>query len=192
MAVSSTPAGGVRYEPVSRWGPLSTVANNHIYMWGGYSKGFTSKSKNKEAEAKMEIFDPIKEQWKQATTRGSVPPKVNEGACASSGTHLYTYGGNSGFSDSGCLHQLDIATLTWKEIYSHKSDGPMKKIGSGMVIHGNKIVLFGGHGIPSKSSIQAGSQFAKNDLFTDGHGKTNELHLYDMKKGKGGLISKLD
>lgn len=152
-------------------------------MWGGYNKGFTNKHKSQEAEAKIEVYDPLKEQWSQATTRGTVPPKVNEGTCASSGSLLYTYGGNTGFSDSGCLHQLDTTTLILKQRSPHKPDCSMNKIGSGIVVYNNKIVLFGGHGIPSKH-IQPGSQFDENKLFTDGHGKTNEIHTYDLRKGE--------
>ncbi len=170
------------YEPTPRWGCLSTLCGGQVFVWGGYSKGFGNKAKSPELERKIEIFDPFKEQWKQATTRGDIPPVVNEGACCSSGSHLYAYGGNSYTSENGCLHQLHIATLTWKEICPHQLDGPMKKIGAAMVVSDNKVVLFGGHGV--QSNVQSGSQFIKNDNFTDGHGKTNELHVFDLKKGE--------
>ena len=181
MALDSA-ASVVRHQPASRWGAQTTVCRGNVYLWGGYSKGFTNKSKNQEAEAKIERFNPIEEQWELFTTRGAVPPKVNEGACASSKNHLYTYGGNTGSSDSGCLHQLDVATLTWKEICPHKTNGPMKKIGAGMIVFEDKVLVFGGHGVPGKT-IQPGSEFAKNEKFADGHGKTNELHVFDLKNG---------
>jgi len=67
------------------------------------------------------------------------------------------------------------------------SDGPMKKIGAGMIVYDDKVLVFGGHGVRGKI-IQPGSEFAKNEKFADGHGKTNELHVFDLKKGMGGTI----
>ena len=51
-----------------------------------------------------------------------------------------------------------------------------------MVAYGNKLVLFGGYGIPS-GPTQPGAEFVKNTSFTDGRGWTNELHSFDLKTG---------
>ena len=60
----------------------------------------------------------------------------------------------------------------------------MRKSGCGMVSYLDKLILFGGYGIPS-GPTQPGAQFIKNSKYTDGRGWTNELHMFDVQKGEG-------
>ena len=51
-----------------------------------------------------------------------------------------------------------------------------------MVSHGCKLVMFGGYGVPF-GPIQQGAEFI--NFSNSGHGYSNELHAFDLKKGEG-------
>ena len=104
-----------------------------------------------------------------------VPAHLQVTAC------LYIYGGSDGLRSHNSLHQLDTMSWTWK--YLPCDATPMPKTGCRMVVHDNKLVLFGGHGFPS-GSIQQGSKFTRDKRFRDGAGWTNELHTFDLRQGE--------
>ena len=107
-------------------------------------------------------YDPDSETWNTNTCEGPHPPGIRDGACASAGHHIYTYGGwDEGMNDQGTLHLLDTRSRRRKLISSE--GGPMKKRGSRMIVYDSKIVLFGGIGE---------------------NGRTNELHTFNLKEGK--------
>ena len=64
------------------------------------------------------------------------------------------YGGWDGHSAHNTLHRLNVDTLTWEEMKSSNDDNlPMKMSGCGLVAKGaDKLVLFGGYGLPSAST----------------------------------------
>lgn len=70
---------------------------------------------------------------------------------------LYVYGGWDGHFSYNDLHQLDITTMTWTQLkLAENSEIPMKMSGCGLVSYGkNKLVLFGGCGIPTEESQQS-------------------------------------
>ena len=94
---------------------------------------------------------------------------------------MYLYGGTDGSCYHSSLHQLDTRSWTWKRLLSA---GPMRKRGCGLVAHDSKLVLFGGFGIPS-GPTQPGAEFTRSNTFTDGSGRTNEVHTFDLKEGEG-------
>ena len=66
------------------------------------------------------------------------------------------------------------------------SDGPMRKMGSGMIAYAGKLVLFGGYGISSVHS-QQGALFipdSTDSRFSDGVGWTSEFHVFNLEEGK--------
>lgn len=166
------------YEPSPRWGHFSAPINGQLYMWGGHAANFSSNKA--EFASTVNIFDPYLETWNKTFPKGSPPPGLYFGACASSGDSLFTYGGSNGVH-CGSFHQLNTSTQTWTEL---ESDGPMSKYGSRMIAHGHDLVLFGGYAFPSGSTLQLNSSFVRNYNFSDGRGWTNELHLYSTKESK--------
>ena len=79
-------------------------------------------------------------------------------------------------------------TLEWTQLTTpDSSSGPMKKTGCGMIAYNGCLVLIGGHGFPC-GPIQPGAEFVKNDRSTDSSGWSNELHVFDVRKGEAVLV----
>lgn len=70
------------------------------------------------------------------------------------------YGGWDGHTAHNTLHILNVDNLIWREMKSGDTDElPMKMSGCGLVAHGdNKLVLFGGYGLPSGTSKRKGKE----------------------------------
>ncbi len=150
-------------EPSPRWSQFSASAKGKLYVWGGFTE--------RRAEL-LHTFDPVLETWSEKECTGPSHPGLYHGACASARHHLYLYGGTDGINRQSSLSQLDINSGTWEKL--SESSGPMKKSGCEMITYDNKLVVFGGIGVPS-SSIQQG--LGKLQL-------TNELHTFDLQKSE--------
>ena len=162
-------------EPPPRRGHFSTVVENKVYVWGGFGKV------ERVGVSIVHHYDPNTETWNDKRCKGHPPPGCSLGACTSIGHHLYTYGGRDvRGNDHGTLHGLDTRSLMWSQL---SSDGPMKKYRCRMITYGCKILLFGGHGVPS-GPIQPGAEFVKDTSQSDGSGWTNEVHIFDLKEGE--------
>ena len=74
------------------------------------------------------------------------------------------YGGWDGHLAYNSLHKLDVSTMTWTELkLAKESEIPMKMSGCGLVSYGkNKLVLFGGCGVPTEESQPQQSGTAKS------------------------------
>ena len=153
-----------------------------MVVWGGISKYFMTK-RGKLASV-METFDPFLEMWEQQPTTGTLPLGLYTGACSSLMDSLYSFGGWDGRKNYNSLHCLSTSVREWRELgESNSRDGPMEKHGCQMVTFNNDtLALFGGYGIP-RGTIHPGSSFVKNEIYFDGGGWTNELHLFSVNKG---------
>ena len=147
-------------------------------MWGGRSKEFLKEKS--ELTSSVHSFDPFLECWDENKFSGVPPPGIYLGACASSGHHVYLYGGSDGSRLHCSLHQLDTKSWTWKQL---SSSCPTRKLMCRMVTFASKLVLFGGYGFPS-GPTRPGVEFIKDSRLTTGIGWTNELHTYDLKEGE--------
>jgi N-acetylneuraminic acid mutarotase len=165
-------------EPSPRWGHFSAAVEGKLCVWGGRTKDFSSRKS--ELASSVHSFDPVLESWAENKTSGETPRELYLGACASAGHHLFTYGGYSGSERGGSLHQLDTKSWAWKQL---SAAGPMEKTGSGMIVYDNKVIVFGGYGLPTHPT-QPGSEFIKDSIYTDGRGWTNEVHTFDVKEGE--------
>ena len=135
----------------------------NILMWGGSTPEVYFGSRQKIASF-VEMFDTECELWKQVATKGSPPRGLIGCAYASIGSKFYTFGGFDGQTLSNCVHQLDSASLEWRQLEVEDSNTPLKKSFCGMVpLDEDKLVVFGG-GLGS-------SKF------------TNELHILNLKEG---------
>ena len=162
-------------EPSPRWGHLSAPVEGKVYLYGGRTRDFLKEKT--ELVSTMYTFDGYLKQWEEVRAEGPPPPGLYRAACASAGHHLYVYGGYDGNQHSDCLHRLDTKTSTWTQLAAGSDlGGPMCKSNSGMVSHGEELVLFGGYGnIPRH--IQPGAKFIKREWGADA-GFTNELHQF--------------
>ena len=170
-----------KHEPSPRYWHFSASCGGKVVIWGGMSEDFI---KNRERlDSVIETFDPFLERWEQQPTTGAPPPWLYEGACASIQDSLYTYGGMDGSSHQSGLYHLCTSAMKWRKLEERiPQDGPMRKARCRMVQFNDTLVLFGGYGFP-RAAIQPGSIFIKNKVISDGHGWTNEFHLFDVKKG---------
>ena len=172
MAMSS-------YEPFPRENHFAACAEERLYVWGGSTEDFYERKA--ELESSVEFFDTRLDSWNKIVTKGSLPPGQYLGACASSGDHIYIYGGADGYTVQGTLNHIDTKSFTWKQLSPYTNDGPMKKTGCGMVFYHNKLVLFGGYtGDPPTGRTQPGATYKD--------GQTNELHVFDLKEGEKEII----
>ena len=170
-------------EPSARSSCFCCTVEGKTYLWGGSNRDLLEeKTSLEEFAASVYTFDPYLETWATLTPGGSPPSGIHSGACACAGHHMYTYGGwdTSAGGRDGSLHCLDTSTLMWTKM---ASTGPMKKMESGMITYGKKLLLLGGKGVPS-GPIQPGSEFVLNNQHTNGRGWTNELHTFNLEEGE--------
>ena len=169
------------YEPDPRYRPYSSVINGELCVWGGKLEATTS----------LQVYHLCLEAWRQLDTLSPSPPLLYAGASAHSESYLYIYGGVKcdNVSYSGCLHRLDTKTSSWTQLAAHSANAPMKKIGCGIIVYDNSVILVGGFGIRN-GPIQPGSEWMKfrdedDEEDPSTKGLTNEMHKYDLGEGKG-------
>ena len=169
-----------RYEPVPRFSHGAAAVGGRCYLCGGC----VQESGRRKLPSTVEIFDPYLETWEKHPTTGVPPPGLYFGACTSLFDSLYWFGGSDASTRYNSIHKLDTTTLEWRELQPlNQADGPMRKIGCGMVtFHQDKLGVFGGVGIPT-GPTQPGAMFTKDTRFTDGRGWINELHVFDITEG---------
>ena len=172
-----------KHEPSPRYSHISASCCGKVVVWGGMIKDF-EKNRRKLGSV-IETFDPFLERWEQQPTTGVPPPGLYLGAYSSMLDSLYAYGGMDGSCRQSCLHRLNTGAMEWRELGERiPQDGPMRKVGCGMVpVNDDALALFGGFGIP-RGTIQPSSSFDQSKNFSDGRGWTNEMHLCDVKEGK--------
>ena len=167
-------------EPSPRHSHFFDAIGEKLYVWGGYTEDF--KEKNTLASV-LHSFHSVLESWEHQEYSGTLPPVLYDGACVSTGGHLYLYGGYDGSYYRSGLYELDTKSRSFKLL---SSGGPMRKSGCAMIAYGKKLVLFGGRGILS-DPIQPGAQFVKDTRYTNSEGWTNELHMFDLEEGEDGM-----
>ena len=175
------------HRPSPRFSHGAAAVGGRCYLWGGCVQDFT-ESGRRELASTVKIFDPHLETWEEHPTAGVPPPGLYSGACTSLLDSLYWFGGNDGTSFYNSLHTLDPTTLKWREIQPlNQADGPMRKIGCGMVsFFQDQLAVFGGYGIPT-GPTQPGAMFTKDTRYTDGRGWSNELYVFNITEGMWAL-----
>ena len=176
-------------EPVGRYdhSTVTAVANNHIYLWGGYQNGMPEVHESagkRQFLSCVEVFDVNTGCWEQRATRGTPPLGVRSYSCVAVRNELHYFGGYCGHS--GCyhnsVHTLSTSTLQWKMLApsTTESGAPMKKSCSGMMHFtvGEEDLLYvvGGRGHLVPLSPQHGAQY---EQLKDGV-CTNEQHIFSL------------
>ena len=161
-------------EPPASSCAFTATSNGLHYLWRGRGPG--------EKTTNISVYTPTKEEWTVQATTGPPPPGLCSGGCTSIANNLFCFGGRDGSSYVNDLHKLNLETFRWSNIpSSSKNPSPICKAGCGLVSMDEQfLVCFGGYGI---GPTQPGSTFTKNIDSTDGHGWTNEFHLFDVQEG---------
>ena len=151
----------MEFEPSGRRDCISATLDSKVFVWGGDPDNDLELATDLK---EVYILDTFREKWQSRCAVGDHPRGCIRPGSAQSGNVLYLYGGlDVDGNCTGSLFSLNLDLLSWRELSPHVHNGPRKKYGSGMVIHGDKIVLYGGS--------------SKED------GRTNELHLFDLSTG---------
>lgn len=167
-------------EPSPRRGPFTATVEGRFCVWGGLTDDFSTETN--EVASSLHFLNPLLKHWEIGAVKGPQPPGLYAGACAPVGYFLYLFGGTGGQDSYSSFHRLDTKTLELTPLDCH---GPMRKGWCGMIHFSNKLLLFGGYGIPS-GHLQEGATFIPMDnKKTNGVGWTNELHVYDITQLKG-------
>ena len=144
----------------ARAGCVSATIDSKVFIWGGE----LSAGKDTSHLNNLYVIDTLRETWKPCPITGKHPQGYKFCSSTQSGNVLYVYGGDDNNDRTGLLFSLDLDLALWKELSSHVHNGPRKKVASGMVVHEDKIIIFGG--------------------LTDDVEYTNELHVFDLSTGK--------
>ena len=188
------------YEPAGRFQHCGAVAyDGRFYSYGGrFEHVKAASSSYKASKARNELrsreksssvvrttvnrLDSTTERWHCLPTSGNPPPGRIGVACAVIGSKFYAFGGRSRNRLFSTLSELDLDTLTWKELEPTSPPGntPMAKMGAAMVSVDNRyLILYGGYGVPSVPGVECVSDPEKRDKLV----WTNELHCFDLKTG---------
>lgn len=163
----------------------------NCYLWGGHFSGKDQKSPT----LSLQTFHPINRMWETKTTTGDAPFGVLDGACTTVSKSLYHFGGNDGNQFYNSLHCLECDTLQWSELHT-SANRPMPKSGCGIVTYleealsAASLIVFAGYGKPV-SPTEPGARFIPDTRFSGWRGWTNEMHLFNLKKGMYVLLSHL-
>ena len=165
-------------EPSPRSDHLSAAVEGKFCVWGGFTNNWEERDR---LISTFHSFDPLKETWTSKSCSGL--RRGHHGifncASASAGRFIYMYGGDDGVKWHSSLYRLNTRSGKWKELCG---TGPMVKVDCSMVATFEKLVLFGGCGF-SSGPPQPGAKFVRSKNIPDGRGWTNELHIFDLKKG---------
>ena len=146
-------------EPSGRAGCVSATIDSKVFVWGGLLTDHKDTSHLKN----IYILKTLNEKWTSKSTTGEHPRGYKFCCSAQSGNVLHVYGGlDENNKYTGSLFSLNLDILSWRELSPHVHDGPSKKFGGGIVVQGEKIILFGGD--------------------TDDE-STNELHIFNLSTG---------
>ena len=165
-------------EPTGRHGVCSFVYNNNFYLYGGRSF--------ERSTIKLDVLDLTSGCWVTKITTGEAPDRSLFGACCTvTNGCLYLFGGILGFSRNANVYELNLNTLTWRNLPArNQREGPMGKDKTGIVTYGKHMLcVFGGYGDLDEDGMirQSGATYDGPDPENwAGMYWTNELHLFHI------------
>ncbi len=134
-----------------------------VFVWSGCgAEGVKRQS--------VEVFDGFVEEWQQKLTTGVPPPPMYAGGCAAVGTVIYACCGFDGTSWYSSLHSLSSVSYVWNGVQpTNPGDGPMEKVGCGIISIDDKLALIGGYGKPTHP-LQPGATLSGVPISQTGRG----------------------
>ena len=181
-------------EPTPRTGAVIAVVEEKLFVWGGYTQVIEGEGEDRfiidielpnpddETDTAIEVYDMIQGQWYKYDTKGVVPQLGSGSTICVVGNKLYVFGGSNDDDFSSDVFILDTTTFVW-EFVKTITGGPVPKSRAGMVVYGEKLIVFGGVGKPFSSYRSDGASYIANRGFSFefGYGWNNELHEFDSK-----------
>jgi len=156
-------------EPLPRAWHAAVGIGSKLYVWGGYTSGSAIRTKE------LESFDVLSLTWKdpQVLHGVNIPDGLHAMAVTSDGETGYSFGGATGSAYPFTFYN-DLFQVTPSQHLCHnlqstsssESDTAPQKADSRAVQYRDKLVLHGGY---------------------TGQKRTNELHIFDLKKSECGL-----
>ncbi len=157
-------------EPPSCSSPFSAEADGLHYCWRGYGPN--------ERSNYLFVYECSTETWSMKPTTGPAHPGLGIGWSIIMDRYLFSFGGFDGSTYYNDMSKLDLDTLQWSKVKTTGSQ-PIKKIGCGLVrVDKRTLCCIGGYGI---GPMQPGSTFARDMLYSDGCGWTNEIHQINLQ-----------
>ena len=140
----------VYYEPLRRIYHTMQCVGNKGYLYGGlFDAKLPSGVSLKQLASTVHIFDPLTELWTSKLVGGESIPfgNVNAASTVLDGS-LYSVGGQDVYNCvTNEVHQLDTKSLKWYKLTpQNPEDGPIAKLGCGMVTFLHYLAVFGGYG----------------------------------------------
>ena len=172
-----------RYEPKPRYYHYSGAIGGQCVVLAGRTANFTRTKE--ELSSTVEVFDQYSEAWTPLRTTGSPPKGLYEvGCCVSPSGQLYVYGGIDGSRYCGGLYMFS-SLREWKQLSSESDAGsPSLKSSCGVAFFDEKkIAVIGGYGKPP-DTLQPGALFKRDERYTSGNGRFNEIHVFDTEECK--------
>ena len=193
MFSASSSLMSLHYSPLGRYQHCGAVTSDGKFHTYGGRFGSSIKRKGKErrlisssvVRTTINRFDSTSERWHLLPTSGSPPPGCVGVACAMIGSKLYCFGGRNKNKLFNTLSELDLDTMTWKELepLSPSEGTPMAKMGAAMVsLDDRYLVLYGGYGVPDREV--SGAEYIWDPEKQSKTAWTNELHCFDLNTSK--------
>ena len=148
-------------QPLPKSKHAAVGIDSKLYVWGGYGGSQASKINT----TAVEVFDVTSLNWKQQALHGCDMPDGLWGmAVTSDGETAYCFCGRAGSTYYNTEFEITPSQHLCKELQptSH-SLMPEKTSGSRVVRFQDRLILFGGY---------------------TGQRRTNELHVFDLKKSE--------
>ena len=140
--------------PRAREGHSCVIYKDELYVYGGCDGGSCD---DETYFADLNVYDELKEQWRNIRVKGDIPTGRDNHACGVIGDYMLIYGGNtvSGLSDD--IYTFSFPDNTWTK--RHALDrNPGHRESAGYCVHTSHMYLFGGN---------VNSDPQRNDLCSD-------------------------
>eukprot|EP00435_Cladocopium_sp_Y103_P047393 s250_g13.t3 len=132
----AVPSGHKGSVPSTRFGYVSAVHGDFMYVFGGYDGSAWLND--------MFDFDFERGAWFSTQVQGFIP---SGRSCPSWATHngsVYLFGGYDGVHRMNDFHQFRMASRTWSSVRS-AGQVPSPRYFHASVVYGNSLFLFGGY-----------------------------------------------
>lgn len=151
-------------EHFRRYGHITAKLDNKVILWGG----------QQHHSSKTWIYDIKRQKWGSREADGDVPPRLSGSCCAIVGHNLYIFGGLT-WEYLNTVYFLDLSTFVWTRVMPD-SEKPSPRDKFGCWVTNQKIVYFGGYGMPPSTDCIKGGKFIFHDEL---HGWNNDLISFD-------------
>lgn len=102
----------------------------------------------------LEVFDLETFEWSRQATRGDIPYVGYAFSFALTGDCLFLFGGFTDVEYFDDLYRLNLNKFTWEKL--PKKKGPSPLTFSGMLVHGDSVLVVGGSGPKPPTDGQQG------------------------------------